>query len=427
VAFLTIDQKRITAGRNGLLPCLVHKNYQPPKCWDFGSAFMAAYGKCLASWIFKAGVFTLSLAFLAIGIWGTLSIRQKFDPILLLPSDSYLREFVQKHDADYPTNGWSAEVYMSEIDGSSMAGMDRLTTGLQALVDNRTHLRAINSWWPPLKEYAMEKKNFSSWEAFSQSENFSTVLSDFLFSKEGSSYKYNFKFSRELSCREPAPSILAAKFSIDYFTMEGPEQHIPAKRAVQLIVNESGVANVSFSHVKIYAAWETDEIIGFELMRNVGMSMGCVMIVTVLLLVNIPISFYVFSCVVATLIDLVGFLHFWNMTIDIITCVNIVLAIGLCVDYVVHIGHAYLVAEGEKFFKLFLTNKMLNDNRFSYYVHRKITILGITSGSRHQRALKAVEEIGPAVFNGGFTTFLALALLGFSTSQIFLTFFKVCT
>jgi Niemann-Pick C1 protein len=136
-------------------------------------------------------------------------------------------------------------------------------------------------------------------------------------------------------------------FAIDYFTMEGPEQHIPAKRAVERIVNESGLANETFSHVKIYAAWETDEIIGFELMRNVGMSMGCVMIVTVLLLVNIPISFFVFSCVVATLIDLVGFLHFWNMTIDIITCINIVLAIGLCVDYVVHIGHAYLVAEGE--------------------------------------------------------------------------------
>jgi hypothetical protein len=47
------------------------------------------------------------------------------------------------------------------------------------------------------------------------------------------------------------------------------------------------------------------------------------------------------------------------------------------------------------------------------------------TGTRHERSLKAVEEIGPAVFNGGFTTFLALALLGFSTSQIFLTFFKV--
>jgi Niemann-Pick C1 protein len=46
-------------------------------------------------------------------------------------------------------------------------------------------------------------------------------------------------------------------------------------------------------------------------------------------------------------------------------------------------------------------------------------------GSRLERSLEAVSNIGPAVFNGGFTTFLALALLGFSSSQIFLTFFKV--
>jgi hypothetical protein len=350
VAFLTLDQKRIAAGRNGLLPCLVHKEYQPPQCWDLGIAFMSIYSKCLSSWIFKAAVFFISLAFLGIGIWGTLSIRQKFDPILLLPSESYMRKFVAAHDADFPDNGWSADIYMSRIDGASMAGMEQLTEGLQGLVENKTYLRSINSWWPPLKEYATVKKNFSSWQALSHSDNFSLVLSDFLFSLEGSSYKYNFKFDGELSCHKPAPSILAAKITIDYFPMEGPEQHIPAKRAVEHIVRESELANVTFSHVRIYAFWETDEIIGFEMMRNVGLSMGCVMIVTVLLLVNIPISFFVFFSVVATLIDLVGFLYFWNMTIDIITCINVVLAIGLCVDYVVHIGHAYLVVEGKKFY-----------------------------------------------------------------------------
>merc|ERR1712128_36419 len=34
-------------------------------------------------------------------------------------------------------------------------------------------------------------------------------------------------------------------------------------------------------------------------------------------------------------------------------------------------------------------------------------------------------SIGPAVFNGGLTTFLALMLLGASTSHTFFTFFKV--
>ena len=39
--------------------------------------------------------------------------------------------------------------------------------------------------------------------------------------------------------------------------------------------------------------------------------------------------------------------------------------------------------------------------------------------------MSAVEAIGPAVLNGGVTTFLALVLLAGSTSHTFLTFFKV--
>jgi len=95
--------------------------------------------------------------------------------------------------------------------------------------------------------------------------------------------------------------------------------------------------------------------------------------------------------VILTLVDIVGFLHFWGMTIDIISCVSIVLAIGLCVDYSVHIGHAFLIGPGY----------------------------------RLDKAIFALESIGPAVFNGGFTTFLALSLLAFSQSNIFITFFKV--
>ena len=47
------------------------------------------------------------------------------------------------------------------------------------------------------------------------------------------------------------------------------------------------------------------------------------------------------------------------------------------------------------------------------------------SGTREEKAGQAVSTIGPAVFNGGMTTFLALVLLGASTSHVFVTFFKV--
>merc|ERR1711884_984932 len=90
------------------------------------------------------------------------------------------------------------------------------------------------------------------------------------------------------------------------------------------------------------------------------------------------------SMVTISLTDIIGFLHFWNITIDIISCINIVLSVGLCVDYSVHIGHAFLVAKG----------------------------------TRQERTSEAVISIGPAVFNGGLTTFLALVLCSLSTGKV---------
>ena len=43
----------------------------------------------------------------------------------------------------------------------------------------------------------------------------------------------------------------------------------------------------------------------------------------------------------------------------------------------------------------------------------------------HGQVREALADIGPAVFNGGFSTFLAFILLANSKSHVFSTFFKV--
>ena len=137
-----------------------------------------------------------------------------------------------------------------------------------------------------------------------------------------------------------------------------------------------------FNDYVIFSAWESDDIIENELWRNIGLSISAVIVVTFIFLCNIQVCVMVVFMVTISLVDIVGFLHFWNITIDVISCISIVLSIGLCVDYSVHIGHGYLVARGR-------TNQ--------------------------ERTNNAVVFIGPAVFNGGFTTFLALVLCSFST------------
>ena len=37
-------------------------------------------------------------------------------------------------------------------------------------------------------------------------------------------------------------------------------------------------------------------------------------------------------------------MYFWGLYIDTVTSVMLILAIGLCVDYAAHIGHAFMTA-----------------------------------------------------------------------------------
>jgi predicted RND superfamily exporter protein len=390
VAWMSLDEKRVAGGADGILPCIVHTDYKGSGSSDRARLIVEIFSSLLSSTIFKCCVIFLTLGMFAFGLWGSLLIQQKFDPTLLLPSDSYLRDFLSFHDKLYPNNGWTAYIYTSELDHSDLYKFEDLTNQLTELQKYKTHIGDVDSWWSQLKKFSEEKTNFTHWTQFAQEETFPSIFSDFLFSPYGSKFKPNFKFAGELVCNQPAPQITASKFKIDYLIFNGPEEHIPAKHKIEEIVKNSNISG-AFSHVEVYAAWETDQIIGYELWRNIGLAMLCVFIVTLILLANIPVCLLVLMIVVFTLTNIIGFLHFWDITIDIISCINLVLAIGLCVDYSVHIGHAFLIAKG----------------------------------SRKARAVQAVATIGPAVFNGGVTTLLALVLLGASTSHVFVTFFKV--
>ena len=89
-------------------------------------------------------------------------------------------------------------------------------------------------------------------------------------------------------------------------------------------------------------------LLGFELWRNLGLALLCVLIITFLLLAELKICFMVFICVAFTLVDVVGALHFWGTTIDPLSSVCIIMAVGLCIDYPAHIAHSFLVAKGNK-------------------------------------------------------------------------------
>ena len=53
---------------------------------------------------------------------------------------------------------------------------------------------------------------------------------------------------------------------------------IPAMREVQHIVEEVTFSNDSFALSLAYINWETDAIVGIELIRNIGIALGTTML-----------------------------------------------------------------------------------------------------------------------------------------------------
>jgi len=82
-----------------------------------------------------------------------------------------------------------------------------------------------------------------------------------------------------------------------------------------------------------------------------------------------------------------------------IIVVNLVIGLGLAVDYAAHIAHTYLIVETPKGMSI-----------------------------REQRMYKAkvaVSSMGSSVVHGGTSTFLAVVVLSAAKSYIFVVFFKM--
>lgn len=83
-------------------------------------------------------------------------------------------------------------------------------------------------------------------------------------------------------------------------------------------------------------------------------------------------------------------MHWWGVTLDNVSVVMLIVSIGISVDYAAHIGHAFHTSRG----------------------------------SPAERSGAAMIQMGPCVWHGFFSTFLAIVVLAPSKSYVFQVFFK---
>merc|ERR1711916_272526 len=132
-------------------------------------------------------------------------------------------------------------------------------------------------------------------------------------------------------------------------------------------------------------------VIQHETIRNIIIAGSAVGAVTLLLLANFRAAAIVLSMLVMVDINVLGFMYYTGVDFNSVSAVILVIAVGLAIDSSVHIAHAFQSARG----------------------------------SRDERAALALQKLGRSVFNGAFSTFVAIVLMAAAQSYIFQVFFNL--
>ncbi|XP_033736833.1 protein patched homolog 1-like [Pecten maximus] len=396
VGCIALTAKRRDDDRNSCICCYRHNAYyQPNECSKtelFVTAVKKFYAPNLMRLPVKIVVMVVTAIFLGFGIWGFVVLKQEYNPIWFIPSDSYPYKYDSASNLYFNT-GAQAAVYCKSIDYYSKQ------TQFDSLYNQMTGSKFISSgstdsWFKSFTDWlsststASVTSRLDSNKYPSSSANFYDLLYEFVTTEAtGLRHRSELVFTNTSGVL----GVSASYIKYTHVVLTDSTTKIDAMENTQSIVSAQFPNDNCFAYGRLYLQWYTNKVIQVELYRNLGLAVLCVFIVCLVLIANLFTSLMVLSCVLFTLVDVGGMMHFWGLTIDTVTSIILILAIGLAVDYSAHIGHCFMTF----------------------------------SGDRNARVRGTLVEMGSPVFSGAFSTFLAFILLAASNSYVFTTFFKV--
>uniref|UniRef100_A0A8V0XQI4 Patched domain-containing protein 3 n=1 Tax=Gallus gallus TaxID=9031 RepID=A0A8V0XQI4_CHICK len=126
--------------------------------------------------------------------------------------------------------------------------------------------------------------------------------------------------------------------------------------------------------------------------QNVLIAAGAMLVVSLVLIPNPLCCLWVTFSIASVIVGVSGFMTFWDISLDSISMINLVICIGFSVDFSAHISYAF-VTSGES--------------------------------SANERAIGALHQLGYPVLQGAVSTVLGVVVLAAAKTYIFRTFFKI--
>eukprot|EP00210_Caulerpa_lentillifera_P009527 g9085.t1 len=378
------DEYRHESNLSGILPCISAKK-QPLICCrasddKFMSRSFEALGQLLTkSWI-KAIVIISALVLAGVGIAGTIQMKVDADVDDFYPANSYLKDWMDATTDYFTSSGTFTGIYMREVDFSSEKihrQMDQMVEAFRE--DEWVQDYTVRSWFEEFSSTFEEKQNIPINSAFVP------AVLEWL-EGTGAAYEQDIVFD------ENRGKIITSRMTGNHVFADKSAKWVDSMDSLRDTVKNqlAPLSENSFAYGRDYVEYEQYKAIGREALINLSLALMMVFVIITLLLVNPVAAGITFIAIALVVVELVGFLYWWGFKIDNVLVIFTVISLGLSVDYAVHISHMFLKIPGDP----------------------------------NERLVAALRDMGPAVFNGAMSTFIAVLVLAMTDSYIFNVFFS---
>jgi acyl transferase domain-containing protein len=377
------DIKRVNAQRRDLLPCLMSPE-QTSCCLNirkngFDNA-MKAWGKLITSLPGKVVVCLCSLLLLSGGIYGALNIDESFNRQLLTSEDSYYRQFLQIYEGNFFLNIEVSIIFPGQFDHSSKDIQEMYSDVVKVSESSEYFIPRRSSWLSEYQSWAKEENiDINDTSIFYKNLRHFISLPKFK------------RFSQDLMFSENKEHLLASRLLI--YSKDSSDSIFQRDMMISIREDLSRLTeHNAFAVAPSFIYFEQYAHVLSETIRNIIVAGISILLISSMFLNHFAIIICLLCGFIALIIELLGLMYIWDVSINSISMINLVMALGFSVDYNAHVAFHFVSSKAD---------------------------------SNELRVIDALGKIGGSVFLGGLSTFLGMMPTGFASSTVFQIFFKM--
>ncbi|ELT93330.1 hypothetical protein CAPTEDRAFT_224358 [Capitella teleta] len=395
-ACLAIDQRRVNQSRNGILCCIVHDTPDKTKArlWQSNNLTKDFIDKYYAPFLnlkpVKVIVILITLGMFGAMTYGWTKLEYYTEDEWWVDEDSDSYKYLTTQKEYFPDVGVNVAVYLGHNVNYYNDWHDISELCHEIEHDKYTMEGYLHCWPELFRAWLIQTEVYNNYSSkldpqsrFPTSEdNYNDLLSIYLNHSDG-------KANQDFITFDAGRHIVASKIPLRTIAMHNSIEKIESMESLLRITHETGYSpHDCFPFALEYFDYELNEHLAYELEFTMAVAAGCVIAMTFLVLASPIMAVYMSVCISIVLVDVMGAMYYWEMTIDAASSVVMIQAIGFAVDYCIHISESFL-SHG---------------------------------GSRENRMKASLGKMDPAC---GLTSFAVLLPVFAAKSYIYTTFYKV--